>query len=111
MRAGLFSNPQVIDLINERFVSTWIVKDELEVLAKKGGHLAQQLDVRLEYPIMDLMFLTPAGKYVNKLNAFQDFLEVHPDVSVPRSTRKQRARIQSDVDVFLEHVALHFGAK
>ena len=85
MRAGLLSNPQIIKLINERFVTTWIVKDELETLAKAGNKLAQTLDAELEYPIMDLMFLAPDGRYVNKLNAYQDFLDVHPDVSVPFS--------------------------
>ena len=109
MRAGLFSNPRIIKLINDQFVSTWILKDDLEALAKKGDKLAQQLDANLEYPIMDLMFLTPDGRYLNKLNAFQDFLDVHPDVSIPRSTRKQRETIKCNVDVFLEHVAAHFG--
>jgi hypothetical protein len=111
LRAGLFSNPRIIRLVNERFVTTWIVKDNLEALAKKGNKLARQLDAQLEYPIMDLMFLTPEGRYVNKLNAFQDFLDVHPDVSIPHSTRKQRERKQVDVDVFLEHVATHFGVE
>ncbi len=92
-------------------MTTWIVKDDLEVLAKKGDKLARQLDAQLSYPIMDLMFLNPEGKYVNKLNAYQDFLDVHPDVSVPHSTKKRRERVQSDVDVFLEHVATHFGVK
>jgi hypothetical protein len=111
LRAGLFSNPKIIDLINERFVSTWIVKDELEVLAKKGNKLAQDLDAGLAYPIMDLMFLTPDGRYVNKLNAWQDFLDVHPDVSVPISPRTQRQVVQTDVYVFLDHVAQHFPPK
>ena len=111
MRAGLLSNPQIIKLINDRFVSTWIVKDELETVAKKGNKLAQVLDAELEYPIMDLMFLTPDGRYINKLNAYQDFLDVHPDVSIPYSARKRRDTIQTDVDVFLEHVATHFGPK
>ena len=111
MRAGLLSNPQIIKLINDRFVATWIVKDELETLAKAGNKLAQVLDAELEYPIMDLMFLTPEGRYVNKLNAYQDFLDVHPDVSVPFSPKKRRAVVQSDVDVFLDHVTAHFGPK
>lgn len=111
MRAGLLSNQRIIRLINERFVSTWIVKDDLDALAKKGDKLARQLNPHLQYPIMDLMFLTPDGKYVNKLNAYQDFLDVHPDVSVPRSTRKRREKVQTDVEVFLEHVAAHFGVE
>jgi hypothetical protein len=101
----------VIKLINDRFVSTWIVKDELDVLANKGNKLAQDLGSKLEYPIMDLMFLTSDGRYVNKLNAFADFLDVHPDVSVPQSSRVQREVVQTDVDVFLDHVAAHFGIK
>ncbi len=111
MRAGLLSSPQIIKLINERFVCTWIVKDELEVLAKKGNKLAKILDAKLEYPIMDLMFLTSDGHYLNKLNAYADFLDVHPDVSIPCTPRKRREVTQTDIDVFLGHVAKYFGPK
>jgi hypothetical protein len=109
LRAGLFSNPKIIKLINERFVATWIVKDALEIRAKHGDKFARNVDAQLAYPIMDLIFATPSGQYINKLNAFQDFLDVHPDVSVPRSARKRRETIQSDVQVFLDHVATLLG--
>jgi hypothetical protein len=58
---------------------------------------------------MDLLFVAANGQYLNKLNAYQDFLDVHPDVTVPNSRRKQRDTVESDVDVFLEHVAATFG--
>jgi hypothetical protein len=99
----------VIKLINERFVTTWIVKDDLEVRAKQGDPLAKTLDDQLEYPIMDLMFLTPSGKYLSRLNAYADFLDVHPDVSVPTSNRKQRDKVETDVDVFMDRVTELFG--
>ena len=108
MRAGLLSEPQVIKRINERFVSTWILKDDMTTLAKKGDKLAQQLAVNYEYP-MDLMFLTSDGRLISRLNSFHDFLEIHPDVTAPQFTRREKRKNQSQVEVFMEHMKTHFG--
>ena len=82
----------------------------MRTLAKKGDKLAQQLDGNFEHAIMDLMFLSPGGRFVSKLNSFHDFPEVHPDVSHPRILPKcGHKRQQSNADVFLEHVKAHFG--
>ncbi len=111
MRAGLLSEPRVIQRIHDRFVSTWILKDDLATLAKKGDPLAQQLAPNFEEPL-DLMFLTPGGRFISKLSSFHDFTEVHPDVGAPNfitSTRKEQKRKQSHADVFLEYTAAHFG--
>ena len=90
---------------------TWVVKDDLEMMASKGNKFAKELDSKLEYPVMDLMFVSADGHYINKLNAYNDFLDVHPDVSVPTSSRKRRDIVQTDVDVFLDHVEKFFGSR
>jgi hypothetical protein len=96
----------VIDEINEKFVSTWIIIDDVTKLAEKGEPLAKTLASNWEYPI-DIMFLTPEGKLVSKLNSFKDFKDVHPDVAAPPGKYKlpdDAARV-SHVDVFLNHVS------
>ena len=105
MRAGLLSQPHVIDEINENFVSTWIIIDDANKLAERGDPLAKTLASNWEYPI-DIMFLTPEGKVVSKLNSFKDFKDVHPDVAAPPGKEKLPADAArpSHVEVFLRHV-------
>jgi hypothetical protein len=109
LRAGLLSDREVITRLNKNFVSTSIIIDDLEKRAANGDALAKQLVAEWEYPV-ELMFLTPDCKLVSKLNSFKDFPGMHPDVSAPPGNRfKPIADEHSHTDIFLNHLALHFG--
>jgi hypothetical protein len=57
-----------------------------------------------------MMFLTPAGTVVSKLNSYKDFPGVHPDVvAPPKKQHVQREDERSHTDIFLKHLAMHFG--
>jgi hypothetical protein len=81
MRAGLLSEYRIIKLINDRFVPTWVLIDDLKPHTAAGNHFAQNLESNWEYPL-DLMFLTSDGEFVSKLNSFRD-LPAHPNVGHP----------------------------
>jgi hypothetical protein len=109
LRAGLLSDRKVITQLNKRFVCTTIIIDDLEKRAAGGDELAKQLVAQWEYPV-EMMFLTPAGKLVSKLNSFKDFPGMHPDVSAPPTKRHvTRGDEGSHSKMFLNHVARHFG--
>jgi hypothetical protein len=94
----------VIATLNEKFVSTWIIIDDIK--RRLGGQqdaLANTLLYLHQYPF-DFMFLTPEGKFVTRLTSFQDLPAAHPAVSHPR-----RDGHESHADIFLETVAKHFG--
>jgi hypothetical protein len=99
MRAGLLSKPDVINLINDRFVSTWVLVDELNQAAHTEDAFAETLKDNWEYPL-DLMFLTADGKYVKKLNSFRDF-PAHSEVGHPGHPFSPYGPTHSDV--FLMH--------
>jgi hypothetical protein len=110
MRAGLLSDPDVINRLNKSFVSTSMIIDDLQKRAEVGDELAKQLAAHWEYPV-EMIFLTPACKLVFKLNSVQDFSAPHPDV--PRLAKSGTLQVQeegpySDDQVFLKQVALHF---
>ena len=105
MRAGLLSNPQVIEIINEKFVSTWIIIDDvMKKLGEKEPVLATMLLEQHQYPL-DFVFLSPKGKMITRLTSFEDLRGADSAVGHPR-----RERHESHVDVFLETVAKNFGA-
>jgi hypothetical protein len=79
LRAGLLSEQEVITLLNDRFVSTWVLVDELKQRAEEGDTFAESLLTHWEYPL-DLMFLNQNGQFVTKLNSFRDLPNAHPDV-------------------------------
>ena len=110
MRAGLLSNPKVIKCINDHFVSTWILQLNLVRLAERDDPLAKRLLPSWEYPL-DMMFLSPEGQVLSKLNSYKDFKDVHADVSAPPSKFKEGTNAPSKVEIFLDHVAAHFGAR
>ena len=107
MRAGLLSNAEVIERLNKEFVSTWILIDDVKRLANQGDRFAQTLATHWEFPL-DLMFLTPDGRFVSKLNSFKHFKSAHPDVGHPP---EGRGRAAPHIDVFMKHVDEHFGRK
>lgn len=111
MRAGLLSNPEVIRTINDKFVSTWVIHPYLVRLADKGDAMAKHILEKWEYPV-DLMFLTPEGKLISKLNSGKDFPDVHGDVATPPNIFKKKGeKWPSHVEIFMKHVAEHFGTE
>ena len=81
MRAGLLSDRRVIKLINESFVATWVLIDELKKRTDTGNRFADTLKTNWEFPL-DVMFLSSDGEFASKLNSFRD-LPAHGDVSHP----------------------------
>jgi len=109
LRAGLLSDPEVIGRLNQDFVCTTIVIDDAKRRAGEGDELAKHLAAHWTYPL-DMMFLRPDGSLIFKLNSFQDFPGVHPDVAAPPG--KERVVVTDDrahVEMFLKHLDEHFG--
>jgi hypothetical protein len=108
LRAGLLSDPEVITRLNERFVCTTILINDISKRAESGDELAKQLKAQWTYPLQ-MIFLRPDGTFVSKLNSFKDFPGVHPDVAAPPG--KERVEAASErvhVEAFLKHLAEHF---
>jgi hypothetical protein len=109
LRAGLLSQPQVIQRINQQFASTTLSYFELLQLAHAGNGLAQEMLKHWQTPLV-LVFLTPEGQFVTKLSSLKELNEVHPDTS-RRPEAPQSATVNSDVNnarVFLKHLTRHF---
>ena len=110
MRAGLLSDPKVIAVLNEEFVCTSIIIDDLQKLAERD-ELAKKLAAEWEYPV-EMMFVTPQGAVAAKLNSYKDFPGMHPDVSAPPGKRfAVQGDEQAHSTVFLNCIAQHFGRK
>ena len=107
MRAGLLSDKQVISLLNENFVCTWALVDEVKKYQGPSQELANTLAKHWEYP-MDLMFLSSAGKFVSKLNSFAQLHGVHPDVGHDGNVYDKFA---SHEQVFLKHAREFLNAR
>jgi hypothetical protein len=104
LRAGLLSDPRVIATLNEKFVPSWVIMDDImKKLGDKHYLLAAALIDQHQYPL-DFVFLSPEGKQITRLTSFVDLPGAHPDVGHPR--RKPQV---SQADVFLNTVAEHFG--
>ena len=104
MRAGLLSDPEVIRRLNEAFVCTTVVINDVRRLAEKGDVLAKHLEPHWTYPL-EVIFLRPDGSLLTKLNSFRDFPGVHPDVAAPPG--KPRVEVTSDrshIEAFLRHL-------
>jgi hypothetical protein len=109
LRAGLLSDPDVIQRLNRNFVCTSCIIDDVQKLANRGDELAKQLAAQWEYPV-EMMFLTPGCRLISKLNSYQDFPGVHSDVvSPPKKLHVARENERSHRDIFLKHLAFHFG--
>jgi hypothetical protein len=111
LRAGLLSQPQVIEEINYRFVTTWTLIDDAIQRAQSGDPLAKTLADNWERPV-GVMFLTPDGQFHSKLNSLTDFTDVHPDVAwLPVKEKLANGAKKTHAEVFLDHVARHFGSR
>ena len=109
MRAGLLSQPQVIQRINQQFVSATLPYLELKKLADSGDGIAREVLAHWRTPLA-LVFLTPQGQFITKLSSLTDLAEVHPDTT-KRPEAPQYHSLQSDVNnarVFLKHLTKHF---
>ena len=105
MRAGLLSEQSVIDLINENFVSTWVLIDELKKIREEQNLFGETLAKNWEYPI-DIMFLSSDGKFRTKLNSIKH-IPAHKDVGHPGHPFPADA--PTHVDVFFEHALSFLG--
>jgi hypothetical protein len=108
LRAGLLSDPEVINRLNKSFVCTTLVIDDAKKRASNGDEFAKHLAANWSYPLQ-MMFLKADGSLISKLNSFNDFPGVHPDVAAP--PEKKRLEVSSErvhADAFLKHLAEHF---
>lgn len=108
MRAGLLSDPEVIRRLNERFVCTTVLINDVRKFADQGDALAKRLATEWTYPL-EMMFLRPDGTLVYKLNSFKDFPGVHPDVAAPPG--KERVELPDErtrVEAFLKQLDERF---
>jgi hypothetical protein len=109
LRAGLLSDPQVIQKVNEQFVSVTLPSADLSKRAASGDALAREILNHWQLPV-GLIFLTPEGQFVTKLSSLTDLNEVHPDTT-RRPEAPQYHSLKSDVNnarIFLKHLAQHF---
>lgn len=91
----------MISLLNEKFVNTWVLIDDLKQKSGPQNRFASVLAAHWEYP-MDLMFLDEHGDFVSKLNSFTDLHGVHLDVG---HDANQYDRLgPSHLEVFMQHV-------
>ena len=109
MREGLLSDPQVIARLNQEYVCTSIIIDDLEKRAAHGDAFAKRLASYWEYPV-EFLFVTAEGELVSKMNSFKDFPGMHPDVSAPPGKRfTAQDEEHSHRTVFLKHLDAHFS--
>jgi hypothetical protein len=107
LRAGLLSDPEVIRRLNEKFVCATVLIHDVKRCAEAGDELAKRLAAEWTYPL-EMMFLRPDGSLISKLNSFQDFPGVHPDVAAPPGReRVVVADEHAHVDLFLKHLEEH----
>ena len=95
--------------LNKSFVCTSIIIDDVNKRAENGDELAKTLEANWQYPL-EIMFLTPQGKLISRMNSFEDFPGVHPDVGAPPS--QQNVPMQNErshIDAFLRHVSKYFN--
>jgi hypothetical protein len=109
VRAGLLSQPKVIQRINGQFVSTTITFPEMAKLAKAGDELAGKATDHWSPPVT-LMFLNPEGGFLSKLDVLKNLTDVHPDTAHRPGQKKDPASLVNNTRVFLEHLDKQFGA-
>ena len=57
---------------------------------------------------MDLMFLTPEGRMITKLNSFKDLRDAHSDVGHPP---EGRGRNSPHIEIFRRTLDKYFGGE
>jgi hypothetical protein len=109
VRAGLLSQPEVIQRINQQFVSTTITYFDLLELKKKGDAFATKVAPHWSNPV-SLMFFTTEGEFITRLNPVHDFTDIHPDTDL-RPGQQYNPNPEQNVRRFLAHLDKHFGKK
>ena len=110
MRAGLLSQPEVIQRVNRQFVSTTLSYPDLKKRGDAGDALAKEVLGHWQIPLV-LVFLTPEGRFMNKLSSLDELNEVHPDTT-KRNEAPQRHSLESEThntSVFLKHLTKYFA--
>ena len=102
MRAGPLSNPEVIKMLNERFVSTWVLLRELpELIGGAKGEVASLVAKKMKRHYtdsVDILGLTPDAEvimhqpemalpYKNQAQAYLSVLQHTADVFEGKRTR------------------------
>ena len=64
MRAGLLSDPEIITRLNDNFVCTMVLIDDVRKLADQGNEFARQLKADWTYPL-EMMFRRPDGSLIS----------------------------------------------
>jgi hypothetical protein len=109
LRAGLFSQPDVIREINRRFVSTAVTLDEENKLATLGDPVSKAFVSNWRGSVA-MVFLTAKGRFISKLDSYKDFddhcLEQRSVADVAdRLGDFQRGPVgRSHEDIFLDHI-------
>ncbi len=99
----------MIARLNRDFVCTSILIDDLKPRAARGDPLAHRLADEWVYPL-EMLFVTPSGKLISKLNSYEDFPGMHPDVVAPPHAAHQDLMDEhAHKHIFLHHLARHFG--
>jgi hypothetical protein len=104
LRAGLLSESRVIERLNAQFVCTWTLVADARRRSDEGDRLSTTIASNWEFPL-DVMFISPEGDLVTKLNSFHDLKAAHPDVGHPP---EGRGRSAPHIDTFLQHVDRRF---
>ena len=109
MRAGLLSQPEVIQKLNERFVCTTITIFDLWNRAKSGDELAKNVETHWSNPV-SLMFFKPNGEFVTLLSPTKELIDVHPDTA-RRPTQTRCPGPEHNTQLFLKEIEESFGKK
>ena len=109
MRAGLLSQPPVIQRLNQQFVCATIPAYEVSRLAHEGNPLAREVFRHWEVPLV-LAFFDSEGRFVTKMSSLKELNQVHPETS-RRPEAPQTATVESEGNntrVFLQHLDRYF---
>jgi len=110
LRAGLLSEPEVVQRLNSDFACTLIIIDDAKKLGAGGDELAKLCAAQWRYPV-EMIFAAPDGKLLSKLNSAKDFPDLHADVASPTAEYPGGKGDQSHKGVFLKHLAERLDKK
>lgn len=99
----------MIQRVNQQFVSTTIPWAELDKLAHAGDKLAREVADHWQYPV-NLMFLSPEGRFISKLSSLKDLTDVHPDTQCRPTQTKDPASAEKNSEVFFKHIEKYLGS-
>ena len=77
-------------------------------MAETGDKLAREVADHWEQPV-NLMFLTPQGRFLTKLSTLTDLTAIHPDTSLRPGQKRDGASALTNSQVLLKHLDQYFG--